>query len=362
MILAEILVPLLNANEPEARLVRIHVSDGQAVEKGALLFTLETTKAAADVGAPRAGFIRLLAKEGDTLSVGGRLAVLAESASEPLAGGGEETSSSAAPAGLRITRPARELAARLGMDLDRLPTDRLVTEQVVREFAGTAPAIPLPLPHPDKPLILIYGGGGHAKTILDLVGQLQTFTIAGIVDDQIPAGTSVLGIPVLGTRAVLPALFGQGVRLAANGVGGIIDINLRVGIFDLLQEVGFSCPSLVHPRATLEPSARVTAGVQVFANAYIGSEAVLHPDCMVNTHAVVSHDCEVGSYSHIAPGALLAGQVKVGEKTLIGMGVTTSIGVRIGSGVRVGNGAVLFADVPDHAILPAGKVWAGTPG
>ena len=40
MILAEILVPLLNANEPEARLVHIHVSDGQAVEKGTLLFTL----------------------------------------------------------------------------------------------------------------------------------------------------------------------------------------------------------------------------------------------------------------------------------------------------------------------------------
>jgi acetyltransferase-like isoleucine patch superfamily enzyme len=80
---------------------------------------------------------------------------------------------------------------------------------------------------------------------------------------------------------------------------------------------------------------------------------------MVNTNAVVSHDCEVGSYSHIAPGALLAGQVKVGERSLVGMGVTTSIGVRIGSGVRVGNGAVLFADVPDHAIIPAGKVWGG---
>ena len=49
MIRAEVVVPLLNANEPEARLVAIHVQDGQAVEKGALLFTLETTKAAADV-------------------------------------------------------------------------------------------------------------------------------------------------------------------------------------------------------------------------------------------------------------------------------------------------------------------------
>jgi len=362
MILAEILVPLLNANEPEARLVRIHVAEGQAVEEGTLLFTLETTKAAADVEAPRAGVIRLLGKEGDILSVGDRLAVLAENASEPVGANGEGTPAVAGSAELRITRPARELASRLGVDLDRLPTDRLVTEQVVREAAGTTLVALAPLPRSEKPLILIYGGGGHAKTIMDLVMQLQIYTIAGIVDDHLAAGTSVFGIPVLGTRAVLPALYGQGVRLAANGVGGIIDINLRVGIFELLEKMGFSSPSLVHPRATLEPSAKVAAGVQVFANAYVGSEAVLRPNCMVNTNAVVSHECEVGSYSHIAPGALLAGQVRVGEKTLVGMGVTTSIGVRIGSGARVGNGAVLFADVPDNAIIPAGKVWGGKPG
>jgi biotin carboxyl carrier protein len=41
MIKSEILVPLLNANEPEARLAAVHVKDGQAVEKGALLFTVE---------------------------------------------------------------------------------------------------------------------------------------------------------------------------------------------------------------------------------------------------------------------------------------------------------------------------------
>jgi sugar O-acyltransferase (sialic acid O-acetyltransferase NeuD family) len=323
---------------------------------------LETTKAAAEVDAPRAGIIRVLAKEGDTLSVGGRLAVLAESANDPLTAKGEGTPPSAGSVGPRLTRPARELAARLGVDLGSLPTDRLVTEQVIRETVGSSQTLPVSLPRSEKPLILIYGGGGHAKTILDLVLQLQVYTIAGIVDDQIVAGTTVLGIPVLGTRAILPSLFEQGVRLAANGVGGIIDINIRVGIFNLLERAGFSCPSLVHPRATLEPSAKVAAGAQIFANAYIGSAAVLHPDCMVNTHAVVSHDCEVGPYSHIAPGALLAGQVRVGEKTLVGMGVTTSIGVRIGSGVRVGNSAVIYADVPDHAIIPAGKVWGGMSG
>ena len=53
-----VLVPLLNANEPEARLVQVHNQDGAPVQKGDLLFTIETTKAAADVEAPGAGYLR----------------------------------------------------------------------------------------------------------------------------------------------------------------------------------------------------------------------------------------------------------------------------------------------------------------
>ena len=80
---------------------------------------------------------------------------------------------------------------------------------------------------------------------------------------------------------------------------------------------------------------------------------------MVNTGAIVSHDCEIGRYTHIAPGCLLAGHVHVGERALVGMGVTTIIGLKIGDGARVGNGAVLLADVPARQIVPAGKIWTG---
>ena len=61
-----ILVPMLNANEPEARLVGVHVPDGQPVQKGDLLFTIETTKAASDIESPASGFLRRIASQGDT--------------------------------------------------------------------------------------------------------------------------------------------------------------------------------------------------------------------------------------------------------------------------------------------------------
>jgi len=352
-----VVVPLLNANEPEARLVALHIKDRQSVEKGALLFTIETTKAAADVEAPAAGFVRLVAQEGDSLAVGDILALITDTADEVL--NLPERAAPPAAGDLRITKPARALAESLGVDLASLPTGRLITEAVVRSLAAGA-ASQLQLEGVDETSIIIYGAGGHAKSVMEMVLQAGSFRIAGIIDDNASlAGSSVLGIPVLGTRQLLPQLVAQGVRLAANGVGGILDIGVRVRLFELLAGNGFTLPGLCHPRATVEPSARVSEGVQVFANAYVGSDAVLGERCMVNTGAVVSHDCMIGAYSHIAPGALLAGHVHVGERALVGMGVTTIIGLKIGNGARIGNGAVLLADVPDKAIVPAGKVWAG---
>jgi sugar O-acyltransferase (sialic acid O-acetyltransferase NeuD family) len=374
MIKSNIHVPLLNANEPEAHLVEIHAKDGQFVEKGGRLFSIETTKAATDIESPESGFVRLLALEGATLAVGDLLAVITETADEKFVINGVENKNRSdarnilsedyrsTPEGdVRITKPARVLAASLGLNLTKLPTDKLVTEDLVRRLAGVK--LEITLPASEKPYILIYGAGGHAKSILEMVQQDDKYQIAGIVDDdQNQVGKLVLDTPVMGTRVILPALIEKDVKLAANGVGGILDINVRVKIYELLERTGFSCPSLIHPRATVEPSAKVDEGVQVFANAYIGSEAHLHPRCMINTNAVVSHDCVVGSYSHIAPGALLAGHVQVGTRTLVGMGVTTAIGVRIGDGVRIGNGAILLADVPDKTFIQAGRFWTGRAG
>ncbi len=180
MIKSEIRVPLLNANEPEARLVAIHVKDRQVVQKGERLFTIETTKAASEIESPEAGFIRFLAAEGATLAVGDLLAVISETADEELEGSLTKygttpiTSFPSTSAGdLRITKPARALADSLGLNLKTFPTDQLVTEEIVRQLAAVMPEIVLAAS--DKPYILIYGGGGHAKSVLEMVLQTEVY-------------------------------------------------------------------------------------------------------------------------------------------------------------------------------------------
>jgi hypothetical protein len=130
----------------------------------------------------------------------------------------------------------------------------------------------------------------------------------GVVDDGLPKGEMVMGLPVLGGEAALPELYSRGVRLAVNAVGGIGDVSVRVKVFQKLAQVGFACPAVAHPSAFIEPSATLSAGVQVFPHAYVGSEARLGYGAIVNT-GIVSHDYVLQGHS-ISPQGL-AGAVQI---------------------------------------------------
>jgi sugar O-acyltransferase (sialic acid O-acetyltransferase NeuD family) len=177
------------------------------------------------------------------------------------------------------------------------------------------------------------------------------------LDDGIPAGSLVLDVPVLGNGSLLPELRQSGIALAINAVGGIGSITPRLQVYEKLKQADFQVPSVIHPRAFVEPTARVGEGAQLFNNAYIGSDTRVGFGCIINTGAILSHDCVLGDYVNISPGAILAGSVTVKERSLIGMGVTINLNVVIGSGCRVGNSAVIKADVPDNGIVRAGTVW-----
>lgn len=214
-------------------------------------------------------------------------------------------------------------------------------------------------PHsPDGPTpVLVFGGGGHAKQVIDLLRRLDRWLPTAVIDDVLPPGGEVAGVRVIGGAAALEQARDDGLALAVNAVGGIGDIDARARVFERLLEAGFGLPTIVDPSAVVEPSATLADGCQVFAQAYVGSDAHLADGVLVNTAAVVSHDCWLGATTNISPGALLAGEVTTGDLVRVGMGATVNVGIHLGLRSRVGNGATVKADVPDSARVGAGQIW-----
>ena len=66
---------------------------------------------------------------------------------------------------------------------------------------------------------------------------------------------------------------------------------------------------------------------------------------IVNTRASVDHDCLVGRFVHIAPGATLSGGVRLDDGCHIGVGATVVQNITIGGGALVTAGAVVTSDV-----------------
>lgn len=178
--------------------------------------------------------------------------------------------------------------------------------------------------------IVLIGGGGHAKVVIDAIKCGREFNIYGIVDRRLKKGESVLGIRVIGDDAVLPEVFKKGIKHAFIGVGSVGDCKIRKKIYDNLKKIGFCLPIIIHPKAVVSKAVELGEGTFVAAGAVINPGTEIGRNVIVNTRSSIDHDCSIGNFVHIAPGATLSGEVKVGDETHVGTGASVIQGIRIG--------------------------------
>jgi sugar O-acyltransferase (sialic acid O-acetyltransferase NeuD family) len=198
-----------------------------------------------------------------------------------------------------------------------------------------------------KKKLVVFGAGGHAKVVIDIIEQQGDYEIAGLLDDDLKhRGRRFFGYPVLGTRAQLPALISEQLRHAIVTIG---DNASRAAVAAHLHQLGWRFASAVHPRASIGRGVEIGAGSVVMAGCAVNADAHLGRQVIVNTGATVDHDCRIEDAVHIAPGCHVCGGVSVGEGSLLGAGSTVTPGVKIGRKAIVGAGSTVIRDVANGA-------------
>ena len=193
------------------------------------------------------------------------------------------------------------------------------------------------------PGLYIIGAGGHAKVIIATL-QACDLKIMGIFDDDhTKKGSLILGVPVLGPVCDIPR---YDVKKAVIGIGANHVREKIANAYDL------NWISVVHPEALVHPSVILGRGSVVFAKSIIQPDASVGDHVIINSGAIVEHDCSVGNFSHICPGSKLAGNVKIEEGVLVGMGSIVIPGKTIGSYTVVGAGSTVIDDIePDCVVV-----------
>ena len=200
--------------------------------------------------------------------------------------------------------------------------------------------------------IILLGGGGHAKVLIDLINTSGQFEISGILDSQLLIETTVLNVPVLGDDDLLHGLHSEGLKNVCIAIGSVKDTTRRRVLFDKVNQIGFLVPCLLHPQATIvSENVHFSNGVQVMAGVTVQTDSRFQENTIINTGAIVEHDCRIGSHVHICPGVVISGGCTVGDGTFIGAGATVIQGINIGACVTVAAGAVVAKDVPDRSTV-----------
>lgn len=191
--------------------------------------------------------------------------------------------------------------------------------------------------------LLIIGAGGHGKVVADTAMRMGKWDNIAFLDDRYPEITSVLHFPVLGK--VDESLPFQGTY--QDVVVAVGDNRLRVELIRRFLGCRFRLPIIIHPQAFVSRFSDIGHGSVVFAQAAINAGAAAGIGCIINTGATVDHDCLLGCGVHVSPGVHIAGEVKIGDYTWLGIGSTIIQRCSIGSNVTVGAGAAIIKDVPN---------------
>ena len=170
--------------------------------------------------------------------------------------------------------------------------------------------------------ILLIGGGGHCKSVIDVIEQENRYAIAGIVDKEELIGQDVLGYKIIGSDSDLESLFKK-YKYAFVTVGQIKSNSLRVKLFNLLKEIGYSLPVIVSPLAYVSKHALLEEGTVVMHHALINADAKIAKNCIINSKALVEHDVRVESHCHISTATVINGGVVVKPNSFVGSNSTS---------------------------------------
>jgi len=188
--------------------------------------------------------------------------------------------------------------------------------------------------------IILIGGGGHCKAVIDVIEQEGRFNIIGIIDKPELLGKNVLEYPIIGNDSELNVLVKR-CKNALITIGQIRSPLPRINLFDTVLKLGFTLPSIVSPRAYISQHAYIGIGSIIMHDAVVNAGAIIGDNCIINTKSIVEHGSNIGNHCHISTNAVINGDVVVGNGSFIGSGAISKESIRIGDNYFAKAGSVI---------------------
>lgn len=201
--------------------------------------------------------------------------------------------------------------------------------------------------NPLKRLLLI-GGGGHCRSVIDVIRLSGEFEVVGILDQQDKLGEFVDGIEIIGSDDDLSKKLDL-VDECLVTVGQLDSGSLRQSLYEKVISLGGSMATVISPRAYVSPSAQVGKGTVVMHDSLINANANVGINCIINTKSLVEHDAKIDSHVHLATNSTINGHAHIEDSCFIGSCSVVFQECVVGKGSVVGGGQVVRRDLLQHS-------------
>lgn len=200
----------------------------------------------------------------------------------------------------------------------------------------------------DSEIILI-GGGGHCKAVIDVIETKNEFKIAGIVDLPSKIGQKILGYEIIANDNDLPELVGK-YKYFFITIGHLSGKSPRLKIFKMIKELGGILPIIISSNAHVSKYSCIDEGSIIMHNTIINADTQIGKNCIINNKALVEHDCKIGNNCHISTNAIVNGGLTIEDNCFIGSNSVTKQCIKIASNTIIGAGAVVTKDITESGV------------
>ena len=201
-----------------------------------------------------------------------------------------------------------------------------------------------------KGKVFLFGFSGHAFVIIE--SFLSAGYSSGGYFDYYEARNNPYQIPYLG--------FEENVDIKSiikdDFVFPCVGDNLiRARLISFFERYGLNQCTLIDSSAIVSSTVKLGVSTYVGKGTIVNSYSQIGKGVILNSAAIVEHECEIKDFVHVAPGAVLCGNVKVGFCTFIGSNSVIINNISIFENVIIGAGSVVIKSIKENGI------WVGNP-
>lgn len=192
--------------------------------------------------------------------------------------------------------------------------------------------------------LAILGTGGHAKSIYDIVKKKKIYFFDK-TKKKFKVGDRIF--KVISNNQLIKNYK----KKISKVVVAIGNNKIRKDYYTILKKEKFKFTTLIHPKSYSSIGSKIGEGSVVMQGSFINTDSVIGNNCIINSHASIDHDCLIEDHTHICPGVIIAGNVKVGKNCWIGLGTKIIENCVIGDNVFVAAGTLVTKNIKSNAFV-----------